>query len=98
MLSDKTLQCRDCRGTFVFTAGEQGHFLELGLVHDPRRCPGCRGHRRRGNRGRAMTSVTCATCGAEAAVPFVPHLGRPVYCDPCYERTRAGSHPLAPVS
>ena len=38
-LEDKTLACRDCSNTFVFTAGEQGFYVEKGLLNEPQRCP-----------------------------------------------------------
>ncbi len=91
-LEDKTLACRDCSNTFVFTAGEQGFYVEKGLLNEPQRCPACRNNRRRdrtasGNRD--MTTVPCAGCGGDASVPFVPRLDRPVYCSPCFEQQRA---------
>ena len=88
---DKTLICRDCGGPFVFTAGEQGFYLEKGLLNQPQRCPACRANRRRErtNGTRPLTSVTCASCGGEAHVPFVPRYDRPVYCSDCFERERA---------
>jgi CxxC-x17-CxxC domain-containing protein len=87
---DKTLACRDCGSAFVFTAGEQGFYLEKGLLNEPQRCPGCRANRRRDrSNGRASTTVTCGQCGGEAVVPFVPRLDRPVLCANCFERERA---------
>lgn len=89
---DKTLICRDCGVDFIFTAGEQGYYLEKGLLNDPQRCPDCRTARRRARSSgaREMTQVTCASCGSEASVPFVPRLDRPVYCNPCFEASRTG--------
>jgi len=95
VFEDKTLVCRDCGATFLFTAGEQGFYLERGLLNDPHRCPPCRAARRRARSepaARTMTKVVCASCGTVAAVPFVPRLDRPVYCDACFTgpaRTRA---------
>ncbi|HYM14097.1 MAG TPA: zinc-ribbon domain containing protein [Dehalococcoidia bacterium] len=89
---DKSLTCRDCSGTFVFTAGEQGFYLEKGLLNEPQRCPGCRATRRRdrsASPAREQTTVTCANCGGNATVPFVPRLDRPVYCSDCFEQSRA---------
>jgi len=94
---DKSLTCRDCSGTFVFTAGEQGFYLEKGLLNEPQRCPSCRANRRRdrsSGAGRELTSVPCAGCGGTATVPFVPRLDRPVYCSSCFEQERA-SAPIA---
>lgn len=39
---DKTLLCRDCGSSFLFTAGEQEFFRRKGLTHVPGRCPDCR--------------------------------------------------------
>jgi len=87
---DKTLICRDCSSDFVFTAGEQGFYLEKGLLNDPQRCPGCRANRRKDRAsGRESTTVTCAGCGGDATVPFVPRLDRPVFCSSCFEQERA---------
>jgi CxxC-x17-CxxC domain-containing protein len=89
---DKSLTCRDCESTFVFTAGEQGFYLEKGLLNEPQRCPACRSNRRRersSGGGRELTTVTCAGCGGNATVPFVPRLDRPVYCSSCFEQEHA---------
>ena len=91
---DKTLTCRDCGANFVFTAGEQGFYLEKGLLNEPQRCPNCRANRRRERNngstvGRETTTIVCASCGKEATVPFVPRLDRPVYCNDCFSAQRA---------
>lgn len=88
---DKRLVCSDCGQEFIFTAGEQGFYLEKGLLNEPRRCPTCRANRRRERAtgsGREMTPVICAECGCETTVPFVPRLDRPVYCSSCFEKVR----------
>jgi CxxC-x17-CxxC domain-containing protein len=99
---DKTLSCRDCGSDFMFTAGEQGFYLEKGLLNQPQRCHDCRATRRRDRPAEAIetrgpTSITCASCGREATVPFVPRLDRPVYCDDCFG-ARHTSMPSLPVS
>lgn len=88
---DRMLTCRDCGGAFMFTAGEQGFYLEKGLLNEPQRCAVCRASRRNraGGGVREQTTVTCAGCGGEATVPFIPRLDRPVYCSSCFERERA---------
>lgn len=40
-MSDRTLTCRDCGQTFVFTAGEQAFYAERGYS-EPLRCQSCR--------------------------------------------------------
>jgi len=93
---DKTLVCRDCGTSFLFTAGEQGFYLEKGLLNQPQRCPGCRATRRRERSGspREGATIVCASCGREATVPFVPRLDRPVYCSDCFSRERAARLPV----
>lgn len=93
VFADKTLKCRDCAEDFIFTAGEQGFYLEKGLLNEPQRCPDCRVARRRerSSGAREMTQVTCASCGSEASVPFVPRLDRPVYCSSCFDQARSSA-------
>lgn len=97
-IGDKTLVCKDCGQTFVFSAGEQAFYLERGFV-EPARCPSCRAARRQarpqpengsaGSRGeRQLYPAICAECGQETMVPFEPRNGRPVYCRECYQRMR----------
>jgi CxxC-x17-CxxC domain-containing protein len=94
LFQDKTLTCRDCGTAFIFTAGEQGFYLERGLMNDPQRCQSCRATRRRArgdgpNGTRELTPVTCSECGTKTAVPFVPRMDRPVYCTDCFARDRS---------
>ena len=95
---DKTLTCRDCSGTFLFTAGEQGFYIEKGLMNVPQRCPACRANRRSHRGGTSITdhtsTITCAQCGKEATVPFVPRLDRPVYCSDCFSAMRTEEAPV----
>ena len=93
VLQDKTIYCKDCERDFLFTAGEQGFYLEKNLLNEPQRCPDCREQRRRERAAgiRATTEVVCAECGQETTVPFVPRLNRPVYCTDCFERVRSGA-------
>ena len=100
--SDKTLNCRECNKTFLFTAGEQDFFRQKGLVNEPGRCPECRVKRRQqASTGstpvptdtpasivREVSTVVCAECGKETTVPFRPRLARPVYCSECFMRQR----------
>lgn len=93
MLEDKTIVCKDCDDTFVFTAGEQGFYVEKGLLNEPHRCPDCRERRRveRAAGVREVSQVVCADCGTETTVPFVPRLNLPVYCSDCFQRMRSGA-------
>jgi CxxC-x17-CxxC domain-containing protein len=44
--TDKTLICRDCNQSFVFTSGEQEFFASRGFTNEPSRCPECRAARK----------------------------------------------------
>ena len=48
MFTDKTLTCRDCGASFVFTSGEQEFFQSRGFTNEPSRCPECRRARKQG--------------------------------------------------
>ena len=94
-MNDKTLKCRDCGASFVFTANEQAFYQEKGFENEPQRCPSCRAAKKqqsRGGRGdysnapRQMYEATCAGCGVETTVPFKPTSDRPVYCKECYQK------------
>ena len=47
MYNDKTLSCRDCGQSFIFTTGEQEFFATKGFTNEPTRCPDCRANRKR---------------------------------------------------
>ncbi|MEX2238885.1 MAG: zinc-ribbon domain containing protein [Dehalococcoidia bacterium] len=100
-MSDKTLTCRDCGTSFVFTESEQSFYASKGFTNEPSRCPDCRAARKSGGGGgyssggggggyssrpREMHTATCASCGNEAQVPFVPRGDRPVYCSDCFSK------------
>jgi len=89
--ADRTLSCRECSRSFLWTAGEQQFYQEKGLTNIPARCPECRASRkaRLGLQDRAQTEVVCAECGETTTVPFVPRNGNPVYCSRCFERVRS---------
>ena len=105
MYEDKTLSCRDCNQSFVFTAGEQEFFASRGFTNEPTRCPECRAERKRSQGGgysgggyggyerreREMFPAVCAQCGKATQVPFQPRNDRPVYCSDCFEGQRRSS-------
>jgi CxxC-x17-CxxC domain-containing protein len=55
LYADKTLSCRDCGQSFVFTAGEQEFFASRGFANEPSRCPDCRAERKRSQGDRGMS-------------------------------------------
>lgn len=91
--TDKTLTCRECGKSFVFTAGEQEFHDQRGFTNTPGRCPDCRAARKAqggSHRGgdREMFSATCAACGKSCQVPFQPSGEKPVYCSDCFQGQR----------
>ena len=90
VFEDKTILCKDCGDEFLFTSGEQGFYLEKGLLNEPQRCPDCRERRRRERTATPQaTTVICAECSRETTVPFVPRLNLPVYCGDCFGKSRS---------
>jgi hypothetical protein len=49
-MADKTLVCKDCGASFVFTEGEQAFYKEKGFENEPQRCLECRAAKKRQNR------------------------------------------------
>jgi CxxC-x17-CxxC domain-containing protein len=99
---DRLLTCVDCRGQFVFTAGEQIFFLDKQFKNDPKRCKPCKAKRASlGSRpsaggpvgpvglARTETRTECSECHIETTVPFKPTQGRPVLCRQCFQGKRA---------
>jgi CxxC-x17-CxxC domain-containing protein len=102
--TDKTLTCRDCGSTFVFTAGEQDFYAEKGFTNQPSRCPDCRRAAKSARNGgggssyssgggfsredRQMYPAICSECGRDTQVPFQPTSGKPVYCSDCFRAQR----------
>lgn len=87
---DLTLVCKDCGRSFLFSAAEQDYFRQQGFRHQPERCRDCRRVKRREMEAfrrlaKGPTAVVCDDCGKATSVPFVPYLGRPVYCPSCYK-------------
>ena len=76
--NDKTLNCADCGGEFLFSKNEQAFYAERGFTNEPKRCKNCRDKRKTaregngGSRERQMVSVTCDSCGIATEVPFTP--------------------------
>jgi len=86
-ITDKELQCRDCRGTFTFSTAEQQFFKQKGLVNEPKRCPNCRLLLRSQKPGSAVqqtAEVPCSGCSRPTRVPFLPNGHKPVLCNACF--------------
>ena len=106
-MPDKTLTCRDCGTSFIFSEREQEFFAQKGFTNEPSRCPDCRaarkaargndtsyggGSRMSGTTGRReMFPAVCSRCGKDTQVPFQPTSGKPVYCSECFQQRGGGS-------
>lgn len=89
MYQDKSLECKECGGDFVFTAGEQEFYAEKGFENEPQRCKTCRDAKKQSLRSqKEMFEASCASCGSIARVPFRPREDRPVYCSDCFSKQR----------
>ena len=94
MFQDRSLTCRDCSESFVFSAGEQSFFATKGLTNDPQRCASCRAAAKRARTAepggaREYHAALCNSCGGQAVVPFMPRSDRPVYCSSCFDKVRS---------
>ena len=45
-MEDKTLVCADCGKEFIFSAGEQEFYKQMGFTNEPKRCKDCRNKRK----------------------------------------------------
>ena len=92
--ADRTLTCRQCGSSFVFTSGEQSFYATRGLTNEPTRCSKCRSARK------ATGSVAGpVTEGYVHYGPFASFGGRtprqmhPATCSTCGQMTEV---PFAP--
>ena len=84
--ADRDVLCAGCGAMFVFSAGEQEFFHEMGFTNEPKHCKQCKAKRGGGGKGqrRIETQVICSGCGSNTTVPFKPTQGRPVMCRTCF--------------
>ena len=101
---DRLLNCSDCHGEFIFTAGEQLFFHDKQFKNDPKRCKPCKSRRSglaavangtgpaAAGLSRTETRTECSECGVQTTVPFKPTQGRPVLCRQCFQaKTKAAA-------
>jgi CxxC-x17-CxxC domain-containing protein len=88
VVQDKTLTCKDCSKSFIFSVRDQEFYAEKGFENEPQRCRDCRAQRKnsraQSGSAREMFDVICAQCGVETTVPFRPRGDRPIYCRTCF--------------
>lgn len=56
LYQDKVLNCKDCRSTFTWSAGEQAFYSEKEFG-TPKRCPECRAYMKRKMHARLREKV-----------------------------------------
>ena len=88
--SDRTLTCRSCGSSFVFTSGEQTFYSSRGLQNEPGRCPSCRDARRSG----PAQSDSYVRYGAFASFGGrTPRQMHPATCERCNQLTEVPFRP-----
>lgn len=93
-MSDRTLTCRDCGQTFVFTASEQAFYAERGFT-EPQRCPACRAARKaqRGADGGGYGGGSRGTGGGGRGYGSGPRQMYPATCSSCGKATEVPFQP-----
>src|ERR1700733_12267436 len=88
---DKSISCRDCNKSFLFSAAEQEFFKNKGLSNEPKRCANCRlllRSQRQGVTPEQTAEVGCNHCGQPTRVPFQPNGQKPVLCNVCFHNRK----------
>jgi len=89
-MADKTLTCRDCGATFVFTQSEQDFYAQKGFTNEPSRCPDCRATRKaqRGDTGSSYSTGGSSRMGAGGRREMFPAV-----CSRCGKDTQVPFQP-----
>ena len=85
--ADKTLTCRDCGETFVFTAGEQAFYQEKGFTNEPTRCPSCRRTAKARRNGGTSMSYSSGGNGGGYSSARPERTMHPAVCSDCGKET-----------
>jgi CxxC-x17-CxxC domain-containing protein len=88
-LMDRSLVCRECGVSFVFTQGEQEFFQSRGLTNPPSRCPKCRAVRRAQQAG--VATIDGALSAPRPTVESRPMF--PATCARCGQQTQVPFQP-----
>jgi len=94
--SDKTITCRDCGQSFVWTASEQEFYQSRGFENQPVRCRDCRNRRKseRGQSGSSSYSTDYSNGGGHSSNRGLREMF-PAVCDECGKQTQV---PFQPTS
>ncbi len=84
---DKTIICRDCNQSFVFSARDQEFFAQKGFTNTPTRCKDCRNKRKKKEveaTNRPLFKISCKNCGKEGEMATEPRKPDDVMCSQCF--------------
>jgi CxxC-x17-CxxC domain-containing protein len=87
--TDKTLTCRDCGTSFVFSASEQEFFAEKGFTNEPGRCPECRA----ASKARRNGGFAYSTGGGGGSYDRPQRQMYPAVCATCGKATQVPFEP-----
>ncbi|MEO6197927.1 MAG: zinc-ribbon domain containing protein [Dehalococcoidia bacterium] len=87
---DRTLTCRSCGGSFVFTTGEQTFYSSRGLLNVPGHCAACRDSRRQGGSPGEGYVLYGGSASFGGRTPRQMH---PVTCERCSQVTEVPFSP-----
>jgi CxxC-x17-CxxC domain-containing protein len=92
---DQVLTCRDCRKTFVFTAGAQEFFAQKGYTNAPSRCKECnviRKKSRETTETKPAYKISCKNCGKQSEMATEPRKPDDVLCSECFYQAFRAQH------
>ena len=82
--ADKTMTCRECGQSFIFTQGEQEFYAQKGFTNEPGRCPECRSARKaRGGGGGGMAYDSDRGYGGGGGYQRAPRQMYEAVCSQC---------------
>src|SRR5438105_144361 len=93
MYTDKTMTCRDCGASFVFTSGEQEFYASKGFTNEPTRCPDCRANRNRSRESGGGYAGGYSAGGGGGGYERRERQMYPVVCDSCGKDTMVPFQP-----
>ena len=96
MFDDRSLICRDCGASFVFTSGEQQFYDRKGFTNVPSRCPDCRksGGRSRGSEYSSQSTWADSSTPEMGGFEREPEQLFAAICSECGKPTRASAEIL----
>jgi CxxC-x17-CxxC domain-containing protein len=92
--ANEPTRCRSCRQTRKMqrndSPNDRGGYGYSERSYEGGNSYGTGHSARFGQRERVQHEAVCSECGRTTTVPFVPRGDRPVYCNDCFAKQRAG--------